>query len=66
MELREEDYAHMSMISDLGSMFLSRIGDKNGELLYDIEPNLPKTLHWDGLSVRQIIINILNNAVKFT
>lgn len=66
MEIVEGDYAPMSMIRELDMMFLTRIGEKNIELLYDIDPNLPKMLHGDGLRVRQIIINMMNNAIKFT
>ena len=66
MEIVEGDYDPMSMIRELDMMFLTRIGEKNIELLYDIDPNLPKMLHGDGLRVRQIIINMMNNAIKFT
>lgn len=66
MEIVEKDYAPMSMIRELDMMFLTRIGEKNIELLYDIDPDLPKMLHGDGLRVRQIIINMMNNAIKFT
>lgn len=66
MEIVEKDYAPLSMIRELDMMFLTRIGEKNIELLYDIDPDLPKMLHGDGLRVRQIIINMMNNAVKFT
>ena len=66
MEIVEKDYAPLSMIRELDMMFLTRIGEKNIELLYDIDPDLPKMLHGDGLRVRQIIINMMNNAIKFT
>lgn len=66
MEIVEKDYAPLSMIRELDMMFLTRIGEKNIELLYDIDPDLPKMLYGDGLRVRQIIINMMNNAIKFT
>ncbi len=66
MELVEGEYEPMSMISDLGMMFLTRIGEKNIELLFDIDEKLPQKLYGDPLRIRQIIINIVNNAIKFT
>lgn len=66
MELVEEEYEPMSMFSDLSMIFLTRIGDKDVEILFDIDEKLPRKLYGDGLRIRQIIINIVNNAIKFT
>jgi signal transduction histidine kinase/DNA-binding NarL/FixJ family response regulator/HPt (histidine-containing phosphotransfer) domain-containing protein len=66
MELVEAEYEPMSMLSDFGMMFLSRLNDKDVELVFDIDSRLPAELYGDSLRIRQIIINILNNAVKFT
>ena len=66
MELVEEEYEPLSMFSDLSMIFLTRVGDKDVEILFDIDEKLPRKLYGDGLRIRQIVINIVNNAIKFT
>ena len=66
MELVEDEYEPMGMLDDLSMIFLTRIGDKDMEILYDIDEKIPRKLYGDGLRIRQIIINIVNNAIKFT
>lgn len=43
-----------------------RIGDKPVDFLVDIDPTIPKTLYGDDVHIRQIIMNLLSNAEKFT
>ncbi len=66
LELTEDQYEPASMLGDLGMIFLNRIGDKEVELLFDIDSALPAKLFGDELRIRQVIINIVNNAIKFT
>ena len=66
LELTEDQYEPTSMLSDLGMIFLNRIGGKEIELLFDIDSKLPAKLYGDELRIRQVIINIVNNAIKFT
>lgn len=66
MEIVEEEYEPMSMFHDLSMIFLNRIGEKKIELLYDIDKDMPRKLYGDGQRLRQIIINLMNNAIKFT
>lgn len=41
LDIIEEEYEPMSMLSDLAMIFLNRIGEKKVELLFDIDTNLP-------------------------
>lgn len=43
-----------------------RIGDKPIDFLVDIEPTIPKTLYGDDVHIRQIMMNLLSNAEKYT
>lgn len=61
-----DPYSPHQLLEDLRMIFLTRIGEKSIILDYDIDPKLPKMLMGDGLRLRQIIINLVNNAIKFT
>lgn len=66
MDIIKDEYEPMSTFHDLSMIFLNRIGNKNVELLYDIDTSLPEKLYGDCQRIRQVIINLMNNAIKFT
>jgi PAS domain S-box-containing protein len=66
MELEPDDYSLLGLIDELASTFGSNARSKG--LLIDIvyHPSLPAWLHGDELRMRQILGNLLDNAIKFT
>lgn len=66
MTIEEEEYEPMSLINDVANIVNTRIGEKDVELILDIAPKLPRKLKGDINRIKQVIINLANNAVKFT
>lgn len=66
LEIIPVDYDLSSLINDLVNMIRARADDKGLELKLDINPDTPKFLHGDAVRIKQIITNILTNAVKYT
>lgn len=66
MDIIEVGYEPLSVINDLANIVNTRIGNKNIEFIMDISPDLPQMLLGDNIRIQQIMINLLNNAVKFT
>ena len=66
MDIVEEDYEPMSVISDLSSIISTRMNKPDVELILNLNPNTPRKLWGDSIRLKQIITNLANNAVKFT
>ena len=66
MDIVPVDYNLGIMLSDTVDMIRSRAEEKKLQLEFKIEPNTPVHLHGDEVRLRQIITNILTNAVKYT
>ncbi len=59
-------YETVSMISDLVNMISDRAAEKGLTLELDIDPEVPADLYGDDIRIKQIITNLLTNAVKYT
>ncbi|MDE5966612.1 MAG: PocR ligand-binding domain-containing protein [Lachnospiraceae bacterium] len=66
MEINPTEYRPAILLRDIDSMLRTRIESKNVELIMDVADNLPLVLKGDDVRVRQILVNLMNNAVKFT
>ncbi len=66
LEIIPDEYEPLTMLNELKMIFLNRIGDKPIELIYDIDDNLPYKLYGDAGRIRQVLINIVNNGIKYT
>lgn len=64
--LKERDFDIDALISEIVDMFRIRAQEKGLDLKLAKDENFPKVVYGDENKIRQVIINILGNAVKFT
>lgn len=66
LELAEESYNITSTITDIINMALTLENGKKLEFIVDCDANLPSNLVGDEQKIRRIVMNLLDNAIKFT
>ena len=66
MELINKEYNPYDLFNSLGTMVIPRIGDKNITFETHLASDLPGTLKGDTGKIKQIVLNLLTNAVKYT
>jgi PAS domain S-box-containing protein len=66
LELDPEPFAFDKLVRDLATIYSSNLKSKHLELLFDIDPAIPRVLVGDALRLQQVLINLGGNAIKFT
>ncbi|NJL59208.1 MAG: HAMP domain-containing protein [Desulfobacteraceae bacterium] len=66
MTLHEKAFDFHRMLDDLEDMFALKTQEKKLRLIFERSPDVPQYIGTDELRLRQILINLLSNSVKFT
>ncbi len=66
IELFVSTYDLSDLLMEVINMMTVRLTESNLDFFVDINKNIPRFLYGDSAKLRQLFVNILNNAVKFT
>ncbi len=66
LEIVAVNYETIPLLADILNMINARIKKTNLELKLEIDPKLPMGMYGDDFRIKQIILNLLTNAVKYT
>lgn len=66
IDLEEEVYNISSTLNDIINMAMAAVADKDLDVIVDFDSTMPSLLNGDEKKIRRIIMNLVNNAVKFT
>jgi signal transduction histidine kinase/CheY-like chemotaxis protein len=66
MELESTNFDIRNCIEEVLDVFASKVGKNGVDLVYEIDPAVPIHIVGDSLRLRQVLMNLIGNAVKFT
>lgn len=66
LEIINDEYSFKKVFNELVSLAHARLGDKSLIFKVHYDESIPKVLYGDKLRVKQVILNILTNSIKYT
>lgn len=66
MDIVPVDYRVGDMLSEIVNMIWIRANEKELKFDVTVDPNVPSVLYGDEVRIKQVLVNLLNNAVKYT
>jgi CheY-like chemotaxis protein len=66
MTLNENNFDVLRLLDDIENLFQLRAEQKHLQLLVECSPDLPQYIRTDQAKLRQVLMNLLSNAMKFT
>ncbi len=66
MEIEKEIFDLRVSVEDVVDLFIQQAEEQGIELVYDIDVSLPGKVIGDNLRLKQVLINLISNALKFT
>ncbi len=66
LDIIMQDFDLPELIQEIGDTFALRANEKGLEWICDVVPDIPDVMHGDPKRIRQVLNNLVSNAIKFT
>lgn len=66
LTLQPEKLETLGFFNDIVQLFSTQLADKRLDLVMNLDRSIPAYIQMDGIRLRQVVVNLISNAIKFT